>query len=85
MTDEKQIAGGRLVKAGASFKDFSGRPTAEYFYHLFIASDIKELAELNKHKVLPHIFQLPLYWLKIYVSVFICMFAGFILNAIFEK
>lgn len=34
MADE-QKKGGRLVKAGASFNDFSGRPTLEYFYHLF--------------------------------------------------
>ena len=34
-TNENQIKGGRLVKGGTSFLDFSGKPTEEYFYHLF--------------------------------------------------
>jgi site-specific DNA-methyltransferase (adenine-specific) len=33
--NDKQKIGGRLIKSSASFTDFSGRPTAEYFYHLF--------------------------------------------------
>jgi site-specific DNA-methyltransferase (adenine-specific) len=34
MKDEDK-RGGRMVKSGASFSDFSGKPTEEYFYHLF--------------------------------------------------
>lgn len=37
-TNHKCLAGGRLVKNGTSFKDFSGAPDEEYFYHLFRVS-----------------------------------------------